>query len=240
MATERDANPAPSSGDVEFSWAWAEHLGSALTLGYLALIAVGMFHNVVRFWRFGINVLEFAEPSDFLLAPLGDPLVMVATLVPIVVIYWYLKAGERVGDRLRAKRRAAGKPEAWWETKETDIARVRAKMQWIRWLIILLWVVASGLWYERQAADRIMLGHGTRVAVETTTALKEEGTVKRPVMLIGTTSRYLFLFRTEDWRTVILPTENVLRIVPVDQALGTKTIRPKLIRAMDSAASPTT
>jgi hypothetical protein len=140
---------------------------------------------------------------------------------------------------MRERRRAAGLPVAWWDTSEVNVARVEKHLVWLRPLTILLWVVASGFWYERQAADRIMLGAGERVTVETTTGVMEEGTSHRPLMLIGTTAQYLFLFRTEDWKTVILPTENVLRILPVNQATGSTSIRQEMIRRLDSVGPNT-
>ena len=110
-------------------------------------------------------------------------------------------------------------------------------MIWVRGVTILLWVVASGAWYERRAADRIMVGKGERVMVETTGSVKEEGTARRPVMLVGTTSRYIFLFRTDDWKTAILPADNVLRITPTETAPGLSTIRPRMIHNLDSTAA---
>ena len=111
MTTESRSNVAftPTPAGTR---AWTEHLGTAFTLGYLALIAVGMFHNVLLYLRFRINILDFAEPSDFLLAPFRDPLVAVATVVLIVLVGWYLKASERIGERIRQRRRAAGVPTA--------------------------------------------------------------------------------------------------------------------------------
>lgn len=47
MATDSRAARALTSAPTR-SAGWTEHLGTALTLGYLALIAVGMFHNVLR------------------------------------------------------------------------------------------------------------------------------------------------------------------------------------------------
>jgi hypothetical protein len=235
--TGETTTPDAPERRLAVSWAWAEHLGTALTVGYLALIAVGMFHNVMLYLRFRINILDFAEPSDFLLAPLRDPLVAVATVVPILLIGWYLRYSERMGEQSRRRRRAAGLPIAWWETKEENVERLQRQMVWLRPLTILLWVVASGLWYERRAADRIMMGDGERVTVETTDGAKQEGTANRPLMLLGTTSRYLFLFRTDDWKTVILPTDNVLRITPVRPAQGLITIRPRMIRLFDSTAT---
>jgi hypothetical protein len=84
----------------------------------------------------------------------------------------------------------------------------------------LIWVGASGLWYQLYSAEQIMLGHGFQVSVATTANVTEAGTDRRPLMLIGTTARFVFLFRTDDWRVVILPTENILRITPVAWRAG--------------------
>lgn len=213
---------------------WTPHLGTGLTVGYLALIAIGMFHNFAFYRRFGVNILDFAEPSDFLLAPVRDPLVMVATVVPVLLIWAYFAAVERVGERNRLRRRAAGIPLAWWETKEKNLAMVRRVGPWARAATALTWIWASGLWYQLYVTNQIMLGRGFKVSVETTANTTEAGTDRRPLMLIGTTARFVFLFRTDDWRIVILPAENILRITPVDLARGSKNVRVRLIKAMDS------
>jgi hypothetical protein len=186
---------------------------------------VGIFHTAVLLSRFGVNVLDFAEPSDFLLAPLRDPLVILATLLPVGVIYLYLRGSERWSERLRARRGAAGLPRRWWYGDPERYRRYRVPL-WS--LTILLWVVASGLRYERWAADRLMLGHGPRVRVELSSGQLEAGTAARPVMLIGTSSSYLFLFRAQDWRAVVVPVENVVRIVPETEARGRSRLEPRL------------
>ena len=43
----------------------ADHLGTGITLSYLALVAIGMFHSVLGYRHFGINILDYAEASDF-------------------------------------------------------------------------------------------------------------------------------------------------------------------------------
>lgn len=197
-----------------------------------------MLHTFVRFQRFGINILEFAEPSDFLLAPVRDPLVILATIIPILLVLWYLTTVQRVADRAYKRRRAAGVPVAWWETKEENQARMRRRMEPLRYLAMLVWVVTGALTYQLIAARRVMLGDAARVTLETTAGTVEAGTDRRPVMLIGTTSRFVFLFRTEDWRTVIYPTENVLRITPARLARGTRRVRSEFIRLMDSTSAP--
>ncbi|MEZ4456120.1 MAG: hypothetical protein R2882_06160 [Gemmatimonadales bacterium] len=232
--------PAESAGpaaETRSPWRFAEHVGTGVTVGYLVLAAIGMLHLVLRYFRFRLNILDFADPADFLIAPFRDPVVVVATVLPAAAAYYYSRVGERWGERLRIRRRAAGKPVAWWETKEENLPRMRQRAARLRILAAVVWVFPFSAYYQRWAADQIMIGRGQRVVVETTGGVTEAGTTQRPVMLIGTTSRYVFLFRTEDWRSVVIPAENVLRIVPDAIARGSVTVRPRMIQAMDSAAA---
>ena len=50
-----------------------------LTLGYPFLTALGMFHRALVFLMFRINIFDYAEPSDFLLAAL--PLYVITALL---------------------------------------------------------------------------------------------------------------------------------------------------------------
>jgi hypothetical protein len=202
------------------SWRWTEHIGTGLTLAYLALIVVGIFHEGVLLSRFRINVLDYAEPSDFLLAPIRDPLVILATVVPIVAIHYYIRGVEIYSLRLRAKRVERGLPLRWWHGDP-----VKTYKNWTAlFSLILVWVVASGLHYERWAASRLREGHGTRVRVELTTGEVEGGAAASPVLLLGSTSRFFFLYRLTERQTVIVPSENVLRILP---ELKVKAPKPK-------------
>jgi len=60
-----------------------------LTLGYLFLTALGMFHRALVFLMFRINVFDYAEPSDFLLAALRDPLIILVCIAPIPLLGIY-------------------------------------------------------------------------------------------------------------------------------------------------------
>lgn len=210
MAATQGA-PAQDEGKRSSAdWRWTDHIGTWLTLAYLALIVIGIFHEGILLARFRINVLDYAEPSDFLLAPIRDPLVILATVVPIVAIHYYIRGVEIYSRRLRAKRVARGLPLRWWhgDPEKTD-------KNWAALLIlILVWVVASGLHYERWAASRLREGHGTRVRVELTTGEVEGGNAASPVLLLGSTSRFFFLYRLTERQTVIVPSESVLRILP--------------------------
>lgn len=237
--THDSSPPGSPSSPIAVRWHWAEHVGTALTLGYLALIAIGMLHSWLRYFRFRINIFDYAEPTDFLLAPLRDLGVIAATVAPLALSWAYLTITDRWSRTHWTKRRAAGKPVAWWESRPETLARYDRHKPLLWSMVSLLWVVAMGMWYAERAADATMLGKGPSVEVELTNGSREAGTPRRPIVLIGASSKYLFLFRTEDWRTVVVPVENVSRLTPAQRARGYASIRPAMERRMDSVAAKT-
>ncbi|MBC7805492.1 MAG: hypothetical protein H7145_05010 [Akkermansiaceae bacterium] len=56
------------------------------TLAYLFLAAVGITYDFWFFLFFGVNVLNYADFSDFLLAAVREPLVMAFTVLSAVCI----------------------------------------------------------------------------------------------------------------------------------------------------------
>lgn len=192
----------------------ADHLGTGVTLSYLALVAIGMFHSVLGYQHFGINILDYAEASDFLLAPFRDPMVMVVTVLPAVLAWAYLRTIDRYSTRAREKRRAAGKARAWWESSDATLARTKPFMPLFALAMAMLWVFVSADAYQRFLAAKAMRGEGQNVVVELANGTLDGGTPRRPLVMVGATSRYFIFFRTADWRTEVMPTDNVLRIFP--------------------------
>jgi len=42
---------------------------SLLPIGYVALVLIGMINETIHYWQFGINIFEYSEVFDFLIAP---------------------------------------------------------------------------------------------------------------------------------------------------------------------------
>lgn len=214
------SEPRPSSRFQLF----IDHLGAGLSLSYLTLVAIGMFHSALGYRHFGINILDLAEASDFLLAPFRDPMVMVVTVLPAALAWVYLRSADRLSTRLREKRRAEGKARAWWESSEATIARTKPLLPLLGIGMAMLWVYVSADAYQRILAAKAMRGEGRNVIVELTNGTREGGTPRRPLVMVGATSRYFIFFRTADWRTEVMPAGNILRILPED-ALPTSSVK---------------
>ena len=60
-----------------------EHTTLSLTVLYLFLTVIGAIHEFFLYARFKVNILQFADPLDFLLAAIRQPLVVVFCLLPL-------------------------------------------------------------------------------------------------------------------------------------------------------------
>ncbi|MCQ3831164.1 hypothetical protein HXX02_17155 [Microbulbifer elongatus] len=55
-----------------------EHWALAASLGYLYLTSIGMIQSGILFSRYEINIFEFSEINDFLLAAFREPVALIA------------------------------------------------------------------------------------------------------------------------------------------------------------------
>src|SRR3712207_3186360 len=61
-----------------------DHPAIALSLVYLQVTTVGVVYSWWLFWRFDINIFDYAETNDFLLAAFKDPIVFAMSVLSIV------------------------------------------------------------------------------------------------------------------------------------------------------------
>src|SRR5712692_7415446 len=90
MTTARHALPngdAPLSGLGKF---FRESPAIAGTVLYLWVAGMGMIYSVTLFGEFGINIFDFAEPADFILAAFKEPFTMMMAIVTVAVIVAYV------------------------------------------------------------------------------------------------------------------------------------------------------
>lgn len=60
-------------------------LQSILTISYGAAVAIGMLFQYHKYTPFGINIFEYADVFDFLIAPFSDPKILIYTLISLGV-----------------------------------------------------------------------------------------------------------------------------------------------------------
>jgi hypothetical protein len=130
-------------------WFATENVGLMLTLGYLFLTGLGMFHRALVFLMFRINVFDYAEPSDFLLAALRDPLIILVCIAPIPLLALYFRGAAWLQRRSTSK---------WLSGTEKQKELARRYRRPVYALTALLWATAPR--FTTQAALRATCGRG--------------------------------------------------------------------------------
>ncbi len=188
----------------------SDRLGLYLTLGYLVLTALGMLHRFIVFLIFRINIFDYAEPSDFLLSAFRDPLIILACVAPVPLLWLYTRGAMR----LQAKAR----PGSLWYG--SDKRRAWADRNRIRLYIasLAIWALAASMHYALLVANRLMDGNGRRVRLTYVMPPAAAASDTTTPLLLGTTQKFVFLF---------YPERRVTRIVPVDNVALIEVDRPR-------------
>ena len=185
-------------------WLETEHLALAITLAYLFLAAVGMLHRGFVFLHFRINLLDYAEPSDLLLAALRDPLIVLVCIAPIPLVALYFRGAARLRTRY---------PDSFWATggaRGREFQRKHRDKLYVA--TVMLWALAFSLQYAGKVARDLRAGTGRRVQVDLITgSVRAPGDTLWP-LLIGTTQKYVFLYDNVREVTTVVPVDNVAQL----------------------------
>ncbi len=181
----------------------SERAGAWITVTYLGLSLLGMIHNAMVLGRFGLNFVEFAAPSDFLLAALRDPFVVLASLIPAVGIFVVFKWSARWSMRRSPEKylRQRRKYPIFTSPRGIAILHLGAAA---------LWAVSFEMRYAGRVADSLRRGEGTKVAVSVSNAgVPPRAFPADSALLITVTSGYVFLYFPAHFEARAIPVENL-------------------------------
>ena len=179
------------------------HPGALLTGLYLALTAIGIAYDFLYFRRFGINILDYAETGDFLVAALRSPLAIIYSVLPAIVI-WLVALFRRWLRRLSPRYDAyAARYEQKWRV---------GPIYWdvMNTVLVVGYAFLFTAYYARATAVAAKRADAPRVRVE---AAGASAPGSRVATMVGTTGKFLFLYFPERDSTHVVPFENVLQVV---------------------------
>ncbi|MEO7714550.1 MAG: hypothetical protein ABIV10_16675 [Gemmatimonadaceae bacterium] len=203
--SETAAPHRPAAATAKWrSWFAIEHLGLAITMAYLALAGLGMLHRALVFLRFRINVLDYAEPSDFLMAALRDPLIVLVCIAPIPVLALYYRGATWVRNRLPQNHVLTGGRRA------QDFQRRHRSTLFA--FTVALWALAASLHYAKHVATELREGRGRRVQIELLSGNARSPGDTTTLLLLGTTQKYVFLYNPARQVSSVIPVSNVAQL----------------------------
>ncbi|HWM93922.1 MAG TPA: hypothetical protein VN493_24405 [Thermoanaerobaculia bacterium] len=179
-----------------------EHPGLLLTAAYVLLTLTGLSYEFWLFRYFRITIVEYVETSDFLLAVLREPLVILLAFLPLLLVWFFIRLGAWM--RVKFPRYAE------WERKREGKPYNSPAFRTAQWsFFVLVYAFLFIQIYAERVADRIKAGQGRQVQVELVS-----GTALPPTsLLLGTTAKFVFVYLPVEKKTHIIPIENVSRMV---------------------------
>lgn len=169
-----------------------EHPALVFSIVYVVASSVGMFFSWDYLRHFGINVFNYAQLSDFLLASLKEPMTWVIVALSVFMMFTDNALGRR------------------WQRK--------ARPRWLRWygteryrklnlfLLVVIVVYLIDVWV-RVKVELTLKGRGEYVEV----VMADTGQANS-ALLLGTTSQFLFLYQPESSRATAHPFEAIRSI----------------------------
>lgn len=181
--------------DLDNKWLGAllrEHPALLVSATYLLASSVGMFYSWAFLSYFNINVFNYAQISDFLLASLKEPLTWALVFLALSLVIMDNATSRRFGRKERSRW------VSWYGSP-----RYRFFNNFAAVVIVLMFIFA---WAYRQAGN-IQDGDGKIVEV-----LLADSSLTQDAVLLSTTGQFVFLLDTETNEVAIHPFENVQSI----------------------------
>ena len=173
-----------------------EHPTMLLTFCYFIITIIGVLYSYFFYKEFGINIIKFADLSDFLLASILEPksvMIFISLIVVTLFFYW-------LDLLLRKKYQGYGNfVEKKFKSKYTDP---------IGYLIILVFYTTTLVQHIAILnANEVKSGKTDEFLVRI--ADPGEHQVEKSLSLLGSSSRYVYLFDNAASETQVIPVENV-------------------------------
>jgi hypothetical protein len=197
-----------------------------VTLFYLYFTAIGMLYSAVLYRNFGINIFDFSEIADFLLAAFKNPIALLAPGVQLVAYYItryldYLAPGSRGWMRRRVERRRFERERRHEADEGSTSGTIRTEEETrkplaligTRSLLVVSFVVAFTLILASGAATSIKDGNNPTVDIRYRSFSGSAGQVTEPnLTLIGATQKAVFFYDVDEKRTIVIPQAQIVSI----------------------------
>ena len=170
-----------------------EHPAIIGTLIYIQVSTVGIVYIWTLLSSFGVNVFDYAEANDFLLAAFKQPLAYITGILTCIIMLADVML-------LRYVRRKRGK-----------IVLIPRKLLAIGLVTALCYTFLPAVYFGRLDARKIKQGTSGLISLKLKGKPEEVDSLlpKDKLSLIGTTDKFLFFYSNDCNKCVIVPVSNI-------------------------------
>lgn len=182
-----------------------ENPGLVLSTLYLSLSAVGVLYQYLFFRRFQFNVLEYSDPGDFLMVVVREPLTIAMASLGLGFYWGYMWLSLHVIEKLYRR-------FPRWRKPDEELLRQREKAQkgapYMQFSFIAVYAVLFTMIYSLWQAKQARAGEYPQVTVQAKSDVVA-GAQPFQATFLGTTSRFVFLYRPETKRAEAWPLDSI-------------------------------
>jgi hypothetical protein len=178
-------------------------VSTSLTVGYLVLIIIGMLFNGLYYLLWRINIFDYSDISDFLLAPFRDLFILIFTVASIAIIYFLTWIDEKMQEKypkiyyLMALGYSEERRKDWYSFKS------------MAFLSIFYVVIAAFMYASFQFKSLRRQLHSSDVTIHTK---ENQFAPSDTVIYLGKTNTYFFVYVRNKKERVIIPAQEVARV----------------------------
>jgi hypothetical protein len=177
-----------------------------ITIIYLVLSAIGMVFSFFFYNSFDINILDYSQTSDFLIAAFHDPISLVFVALTCLLIWALFKLDKWIRNKF-PKYWAISHKWGWFGLSTNANTYI-----WAYTLILVIYICEAALFYGMYNARNIKKGQGQRIEIVYREALTPTNHKSLPILL-GTTGEFIFVYYDQEKQAEVIPTTAVQRMV---------------------------
>lgn len=173
-----------------------EHPALLGSLVYVQITSIGIIYSWALYRSFDINIFDFAQANDFLLAGLEEPFAFVMSVITVILFgveAWYF---------LSYRPRRESRPPS---------ALLKALFPWMFVLVAVVYTIVPAYLYAKWDASSIQQGKAVHVTVryKIEGQSREKTSQKAEFSLIGTSEKFAFLYDETTRRTLAVSLSDV-------------------------------
>jgi len=189
-----------------------EHPTMLFTFCYFIITVIGVLYSYFFYSEFEINIIKFADLSDFLLASILEPLSIIIFLCVSVL----LLLGLKVDQFLRNKFQTVNKFEEMIKSERYGDPIIIL----LATVLITTYVINS---LATKNAEKIKSGVIDQYSVSFSGP--KENSSGQVLALLGSTSRYTYFFDMDKSEALVIPVENVSFMIKKVNVLNTDSVK---------------
>lgn len=106
---------------------------------YISTVLIGMIFSYAKYRRYNINIFERGDIADFLITPLGDPFIILLTVLNFLILYFMVKL-----DLSMRKNKPDLYTKIWMGANKKPWFDTFYKLQYLIIIPLYLFMIADG------------------------------------------------------------------------------------------------